>query len=481
MERTLAVAAVDLGASSGRVMLGEVADGRITLTAAHRFENRLEPREGYLSWDVDTLWSEIRTGLRRAATLAREHGLPGIAAIGVDSWAVDYVLVGPDGTRIGEAISYRDDRTDAAADLVAAQMDPAAQYAAAGIAQQPFNTIHQLAVEHRLGSAPAGTTALLIPDHLGFLLTGERRTEVTNASTTGLLAADTQQWDAGLLAAAGVDASLFAPLIAPGDTLGQVLPDLAAELELGEQSTIPVIAVGSHDTASAVLAVPAESESAPVAYLSSGTWSLIGLELPHPIPTEQAREAGFTNEAGVGGTTRFLKNVMGMWLISESQRQWAEHGDPHDLPILLAAAADEEPGRYLIDATSPEFLPPGSMADRITTAAGAESLSPVQVVRCVVDSLALAYRDALDQACTIAGVARPTALHVVGGGSQNRLLNQLTADATGIPVIAGPVEATAIGNVAVLARALGVIGPSAREARAAIRASSEVEEFLPRR
>jgi rhamnulokinase len=183
----------------------------------------------------------------------------------------------------------------------------------------------------------------------------------------------------------------------------------------------------------------------------------------------------------VGGTTRFLKNVMGMWLISESQRQWAEHGDPHDLPILLAAAADEEPGRYLIDATSPEFLPPGSMADRITTAAGAESLSPVQVVRCVVDSLALAYRDALDQACTIAGVARPTALHVVGGGSQNRLLNQLTADATGIPVIAGPVEATAIGNVAVLARALGVIGPSAREARAAIRASSEVEEFLPRR
>ncbi|MEE1617682.1 rhamnulokinase [Brachybacterium sp. J153] len=476
-----AVAAIDLGATSGRVMLGVVSRGRIELIGAHRFENRLETREVHLSWDLDALWAEIQHGLSAAHDLALVRGLPGLSSIGVDSWAVDYALIGPDGERVGEVIAYRDDRTDAVADRLAETIPATRQFALTGIAQQPFNTLYQLAADDRLADLPAGTTALLVPDAIGFLLTGERRTELTNASTTGMLDAGEAAWSPEILAAAGVDEGLFAPFIAPGEVLGTVRPELGARLGIGE---VPVIAVGSHDTASAVLAVPAREEDAPVAFISSGTWSLIGLELAAPVATEAAHRAGFTNEGGVDGTVRFLKNVAGMWLVSESIRQWEESGARVDLDDLLAAAAVVPGDRFRIDPTDPQFLTPGRMADRVRDAArplGEDEFprTPAELVRCILESLAETYRDELQAACRLARVALPDRLHVVGGGSRNALLNQLTADALGIEVIAGPMEATALGNVAIQSRALGAVPDEPGAIRHLVRASVELAGFRP--
>lgn len=509
----LAVAAIDLGATSGRVMLGVVGHGRIELVPAHRFENHLVDRDGHLCWDLDALWAEIRQGLADAHDLALVRGLPGLSSIGVDSWAVDYGLVGPDradgaggsdesdranradesdatsargsGARIGEVIAYRDSRTDAVAERVAQHVSRERQFALTGIAQQPFNTAYQLASDDRLAELPAGSTLLLVPDLIGYLLTGARRTERTNASTTGLLAADGQDWAEELLDAVGVSRSLLAPLIDPGERLGTVRPALGAELGIGE---VPVIAVGSHDTASAVLSVPASGGdplSTPVAYISSGTWSLIGLELEAPVLTEEAREAGFTNEGGVGGTVRLLKNVAGMWLVSESIRQWEEDGAQVNLANLLEAAAAVPGDRFRIDPTDPDFLAPGRMADRVTAVArplaGENEFprTPAQLVRCILESLAETYREELHTACRLAEVPLPERLHVVGGGSRNALLNQLTADALGIEVVAGPMEATALGNVALQCRALGVIPEKPGAIRELVRASVELEEFSP--
>ena len=484
-ERPFAVAAVDLGATSGRVMLGVVAEGRIELVPAHRFENLLVEREGHLSWDIDALWAEIRQGLADAHDLALVRGLPGLASIGVDSWAVDYGFVGPEeadgGERIGEVIAYRDSRTDGVADRVAERVGRERQFAQTGIAQQPFNTLYQLAADDRVADLPPGSTLLMVPDLIGHLLTGVRRSERTNASSTGMLGLD-GDWDTELLAAAGIDRGLLAPLITPGERLGTVRPALARELGIGE---VPVVAIGSHDTASAVLAVPAAPGTSPVAYISSGTWSLIGLELPAAVATEEARLAGFTNEGGVDGTVRFLKNVSGMWLVSESIRQWEEDGERVDLDELLAAAAEEPGGRFRIDPTDPQFLAPGRMADRVRAAArplgeDEHPRTPAELVRCLLESLAETYRDELQAACRLARVDLPERLHVVGGGSRNALLNQLTADALGIEVVAGPMEATALGNVAAQSQALGAIPKQPGAIRELVRASVELERFTPR-
>lgn len=511
-----AVAAIDLGATSGRVMLGVVARGRIELVPAHRFENRLETRQGHLSWDLDALWAEIQQGLAAAHDLALMRGLPGLRSIGVDSWAVDYALVGPaageattapgtatsaeaslgtassraasaaappspEASRLGEVIAYRDTRTDGVAERFAEQVSSARQFALTGIAQQPFNTLYQLLADERRAALPAGSSALLVPDAIGHLLTGQRRTELTNASTTGMLAAGEAAWSPEILAAAGVDEALFAPFITPGEVLGTVRPELAARLGIGE---LPVIAVGSHDTASAVLAVPATPSEGPVAFISSGTWSLIGLELDAPITTEAAHRAGFTNEGGVDGTTRFLKNVAGMWLVSESIRQWEEEGARIDLDELLAAAAAVPGDRFRIDPTDPCFLSPGRMADRVREEARplGEDLSPrtpAELVRCILESLAETYREELRTACSLASAAMPERLHVVGGGSRNALLNQLTADALGIEVVAGPMEATALGNVAVQSRTLGAVPHERGAIRELVRSSVELETFTP--
>lgn len=480
-----AVAAIDLGATSGRVMLGVVAEGRIELVPARRFENRLVERDGHLSWDLDALWTEIRQGLADTHDLTVVRGLAGLASIGVDSWAVDYGFVGPEGTdggeRIGEVIAYRDSRTDGVADRVAERVSRQRQFALTGIAQQPFNTLYQLAADDRAADLPPGSTLLMVPDLIGHLLTGVRRSESTNASSTGMLGLD-GGWNSELLDAAGIDRELLAPLIAPGERLGTVRPELGRELGTGE---VPVVAIGSHDTASAVLAVPAAPGTSPVAFISSGTWSLIGLELPAAVATEEARLAGFTNEAGVDGTVRFLKNVSGMWLVSESIRQWEEDGAQVDLEDLLAAAAQSPADRFRIDPTDEQFLAPGRMADRVSTAArridGDDPFPRTQaaVVRCILESLAETYRGELHAACRLAQVPLPERLHVVGGGSRNALLNQLTADALGVEVVAGPMEATALGNVALQSRTLGALSQEPDAIRQLVRASIELERFRP--
>ncbi len=480
-----AVAAIDLGATSGRVMLGIVTEGRIELVPTHRFENRLVEHEGHLSWDLDALWAEIRQGLADAHDLAVVRGLTGLASIGVDSWAVDYGFVGPEGAdggeRIGEVIAYRDSRTDGVADRVAERVSRERQFALTGIAQQPFNTLYQLAADDRAADLPPGSTLLMVPDLIGHLLTGVRRSESTNASSTGMLGLD-GGWNSELLDAAQIDRELLAPLISPGERLGTVRPELGRELGTGE---VPVVAIGSHDTASAVLAVPAAPGTSLVAFISSGTWSLIGLELPAAVATEEARRAGFTNEAGVDGTVRFLKNVSGMWLVSESIRQWEEDGAQVDLEDLLAAAAQSPADRFRIDPTDEQFLAPGRMADRVSTAArridGDDPFPRTQaaVVRCILESLAETYREELHAACRLAQVPLPERLHVVGGGSRNALLNQLTADALGVEVVAGPMEATALGNVALQSRTLGALSQEPDAIRQLVRASIELERFRP--
>lgn len=513
MSAPRAVAAVDLGATSGRVMLGVIeqdttlqganpqdsnpqgADGhsRIELVAAHRFENRLREVDGHLSWDIDALWAEVQQGLRAAHAGAVERGLTGLSSIGIDSWAVDYGVVGPDasgpggsrelgsGEILGEVIAYRDQRTDGIADSFAEQLSRERQYALTGIAQQPFNTLYQLVADDRTPDLPAGSTLLMVPDLLGYLLTGQRRTEVTNASSTGMLSVTEHDWCEEILTAAGVDRNLLAPLIEPGERLGTVRPQLAQDLGIGE---VPVVAVGSHDTASAVLAVPAAADAFPVAYISSGTWSLIGLELQAAAPSSAALEAGFTHEGGIDGTFRFLKNVAGMWLVSESIRQWEEDGEHVDLDELLAAAAEAPGGRFRIDPTDPQFLTPGRMADRVRDAArplgeDEHPRTPAELVRCLLESLAETYRDELQAACRLARVDLPERLHVVGGGSRNTLLNQLTADALGIEVVAGPMEATALGNVAIQSRALRAVSHDPGAIRALVRESVELESFPP--
>lgn len=459
-----AFAAVDLGASSGRVIVGRVLDAgtggaRVDLHEVTRFGNGPVgvPRGGpdggtRLHWDVLALWRGVLDGLRAAN---REAGA--LAGVGVDSWAVDHGLLDADGALLGNPVHYRDARTAGVPERVFATVPAAELYARTGLQVQPFNTVFQLVAAQGEAQLAAARRLLLVPDLLGAWLTGEQVAEVTNASTTGLLDATTRTWATDLAARLGVDADLLPPLRDPGCLLGHVRPDLAADL--GHRAPLPVWTVGSHDTASAVVAVPAQGED--FAYVSCGTWSLVGLELPAPVLSEESRAANFTNEAGVDGTVRYLKNVMGLWVLSESVRTWHEAGLPAELPDLLAAAARVPGLTTVVDLDDPAFLPPGDMPARIAAAADATGQTPPQsqaeTVRCILDSLAMAYRRAVRQASALAD-REVRVVHLVGGGVRNTLLCRLTADATGLPVVAGPVEGAALGNVLVQARAAGVLG-----------------------
>ncbi|HEX6345657.1 rhamnulokinase family protein [Umezawaea sp.] len=448
-------AAVDLGAGSGRVIVGEVEGGSVSLHEVHRFPNRPVLVRGTLHWDVLGLYREVVDGLREAGPLD---------GIGVDSWAVDYGLLDADGTLLGNPVHYRDERTAAAVARAHAALPAERHYAATGIQFQPFNTAFQLVADRM---ADVATGALLIPDLIGFWLTGRAGTEITNASTTALLDPRTRTWSAPVAEALGIDLGLFAPLREPGAVIGDVLP------EIGLARRVPVYAVGSHDTASAVVAVPAADER--FAYVSCGTWSLVGVELPSPVLTDESRAANFTNELGVDGTIRYLRNVMGLWLLQECHREWGTT-DPGALLDEAAAL----PASSAVDATDSRFLAPGDMPARIA-AACAETGQPVprtraEVVRCVVDSLALAHRDAVAAAARLSG-REVDVVHVVGGGALNSLLCRLTADACGLPVVAGPVEASALGNVLVQARAAGCVEGDLREV---VRRSPDLVRYEPR-
>lgn len=439
-----AVAAVDLGATSGRVMIGRVGDGVLELEQVARFPNGPVERPDGWHWDVEALWAHVREGLAEARR--RETS---IESVGIDSWAVDYGLLGADGL-LAEPFHYRDGRTARGVDAVHAVVAFEELYRRNGLQFLPFNTVYQYAADAQLAAAEA---SLLIPDLLAERLTGRRVAERTNASTTGLLDVRTGEWDAALAEALGIPSSVLPPLVDPGETIGRAA---------AEHGDLPVIAVGSHDTASAVVAVPLSSPDA--AYISCGTWGLVGLELPAPIVTDAARAANFTNEGGVDGRVRFLHNVTGLWLLSETVRSWSEaDGKPVDLGRLLAAAAAVTAPARLFDANDPSLAAPGDMPARIASLLGRDvpglSERPM-FARIIVESIAHAFAETLRTAAALAG-REIDVVHLVGGGALNALLCQATADRSGLPVLAGPVEATALGNVLVQARALGCFGDDA--------------------
>jgi rhamnulokinase len=459
------VAAVDLGASSGRVMLGEVGPGVLRLEAVSRFGNDPVRTPDGLHWNVLELHRQALDGLRAAAA-----GGP-LASVGIDSWAVDYGLL-RDGRLLGVPFHYRDERRcETGPARVHARVGHAELYAANGLQYLPFNTVYQLAADAWVADADR---LLLVPDLLGHWLTGAEVTERTNASTTGLLDVVTGGWDDALIERLGLPRRLFAPLVDPGAVVGELLPEVG---DLVGQPGLPLVSVGSHDTASAVVGVPLERDDA--AYISLGTWGLVGLELTSPVLTEESRAANFTHEGGVDGTIRYLTNVMGTWLLSETLRTWRRT----DLTALLQAAADVTGEVPLFDVQDPRFLPPGDMPARIAAwcaehdvAAPADAAT---VVRSIVESLARAYADALETAARLTG--RPVSVvHVVGGGAQNTLLCQAIADRSGRAVVAGPVEATALGNVLVQARTAGAVSGGLDDLRALIRDTHTLRRHEPR-
>jgi len=477
---TAAVAAVDLGASGGRVMVGQVGRGQLGLHEAHRFANTPVRVLGTLHWDILGLYRGMLDGLGAAA---RAFDL---ASVGIDSWGVDYGLLDAGGALLGNPVHYRDTRTDGVVGEVQAKVPAADLYAVTGIQQMPINTIYQLAAAARTPQLAAARTLLLIPDLLAYWLTGEIGAEVTNASTTQLYDTRARDWAWDLIGRAGLPAGLFPALREPGSVIGTLRRELAAEPGLGGLAgsrpggPLPVIATGSHDTASAVVAVPARG--ADFAYISCGTWSLVGVELDQPVLTEASRAANFTNETGVDGTIRYLRNVMGLWLLQESVRTWSAAGQRADLATLLDEAARMPPLQVVVDPDDPVFLPPGDMPARIAGAARRTGqrppADPPAVVRCILDSLALAYRARLRQVQELSGRAVGT-VHMVGGGVRNTLLLQLTADACGLPVVAGPAEAAALGNILVQARALGAAPGDLAGMRALLRATQPLRRFEP--
>ncbi len=470
-------AAIDLGASSGRVIAGVFSPAKVELHEIARFANGPVQIENSLHWDFDALWTAVKNGLERLGEFAEKRGLP-VVSIGVDTWAVDYGLIGVNGELLAAPHHYRDERNLLGADAVHAIIEQPQLYAINGLQFQPFNTVYQLAAEalqspELLGQA---SKVLLIPDLIGYLLTGVAKAEVTNASTTGLLDVRTHQWNLDLVGELGIDAALLPDLINPGEVLGSLKPGL---LDHPAFATTKVVAIASHDTASAVLAVPKLAPGG--AYLSSGTWSLIGAELKAPVLTEASARANFTNELGVDNRVRFLKNLTGLWLLSESIRTWTEFGDDLQIAELIDEAALVVSDSR-IDVNDPEFSAPGNMPARISAHCQRRGLtvphSRAQVTRCILDSLADGYVEAIDELERITET-KINQLNIVGGGSQNELLCQLAANKTGLTVVAGPVEATAIGNLALQASAAGLLPKNIEAIRAFVAANFEPKTFTP--
>ena len=462
-----AVAAVDLGATSGRVMLGYVGHDELRLTPVARFPNGPVTVGDELHWDVTGLFDHVVTGLRSAA---REE--PELASVAVDSWAVDYGLM-RGGALTAEPFHYRDSRTARGVEAVHQRVEPAALYAATGLQHLPFNTVYQLVDDQLAGRLDGAERFLLVPDLLTYWLTGKQFAERTNASTTALFNVHTGEWDDELIARVGLPRDIFPELISAGSAVGGLLPDIAERVGV---KGLEVSTTGSHDTASAIVAMPTTDTD--VAYISSGTWALVGVELEQPVLTEASRAANFTNEGGVDGRVRYLRNVMGLWILSETIRGWGDEL----IPLLEAAALEKAPSA-LFDVDDPRFSPPGDTPQRIadwyTERGLAVPASRAALVRAILESLADAYAATVRQASELSGKT-VNAIQLMGGGSQNTLLCQLVADRSGLPVHAGPTEATAIGNVLVQARAQGIISGSLESLRAIVAAAFTPTVYTPR-
>jgi rhamnulokinase len=463
-----AVAAVDLGATSGRVLLGYVGHDELRLTDVARFKNSPVRTLDGLHWSILELYRDVVEGL--AAAVRQE---PQLAGIGIDSWAIDYGLL-RGGRLVGAPYSYRDERNIPAVEAAHALVPADELYRRNGLQHLPFNTLFQLTADRLAGSLEVADQVLLIPDLFAYWLTGSAVAERTNASTTGLLGVTTGEWDTDLAARLSIPASLLPSLVDAGTALGGLAP--SAQRGIGETRAV-VTAVGTHDTASAVVAIPATGTN--YAYISCGTWSLVGVELESPVLTEASRAANFTNEGGVDGRVRYLHNVMGLWLLTECIRDWERDGTTISLPALLGQASAVTGPVPAFDADDETFLAPGEMPARIAAWLAAHDLpvpaSRPELVRSILESLAAAYARSIRDAAELSGHAVEV-IHLVGGGSQNELLCQLTANATGLPVLAGPVEATAIGNVLVQARAQGFVAGDLESLRALV-----LRAFPPRR
>jgi rhamnulokinase len=468
--------AIDLGAGSGRAFLGHVDEAGLALEELHRFTYGPRPSAGHLRWDMTALHSGLVAGLAAARERAAASGRS-VASIGVDAWGVDYGLIDAGGALVEEPIAYRDPRTEGVMDAVLARVPRAEIFRRTGIQFLPINTIYQLAAHVRDGLAADAAGILLMPDLCHLFLSGSRSGEYTDASTTQLLNATTRQWDDALFARLDLPRALMPALVDPGSDLGALRPALEADLGAGlGRDPIRVIAPATHDTASAVVGTPL---NAGWAYISSGTWSLVGVERAMPLLTDEAEAANFTSEGGAGGTIRFLKNVMGLWVLEGCRREWGSAAP--DIDALVAGAGALSGPAGVIDVNDLGLLNPPSMIRAIhaqLTATGqGVPKTPIELARVVFDSLALGYARVVAAIERLTGAAIP-GIHVVGGGSRNAYLNQATADATGKPVLAGPVEATAAGNVIVQAVASGSLA-SIAEGRAALARAVALRRYDP--
>lgn len=476
--------AIDIGASSGRHILGSLQQGRLVLEEVYRFENRQLRKNGHDCWDLDALWQGILEGLRACKALGK---VP--ATVGIDTWAVDFVLLDAAGGLIGDPVAYRDARTEGMDELVDALIPPGQLYRRTGIQKQPFNTIYQLMAlktDHPEQLQAAGRL-LMIPDYFNYRLTGIARQEYTNATSTGLVSAAGKAWDYELIRQLGYPERLFGPLSMPGTVVGPLTDAIAAEV--GFQTT--VLLPATHDTGSAFLAVPARDENA--VYLSSGTWSLLGVENQQAITSEASRLQNFTNEGGAWYRYRYLKNIMGLWMIQSIRRelngvayvagkeQRTAADKTWSFGELAEAAKEAEGFASVVDVNDESFLAPESMIEAVKAFCACTG-QPVpgtvgEVMQCVYRSLARCYKEAIEGLSQLTG-RQYTSINIVGGGCQDSYLNQMTANATGLPVYAGPVEGTAIGNIILQMTAGGGLS-SLQQAREVIRNSFMIKEVLP--
>ncbi len=467
--------AFDLGASSGRAILGKLENGKLNFKEVHRFKNQMICIHGTFFWNIYSLFDELKTGLKKCIS---ELGIQP-DSIGIDTWGVDYALVTENGRFAGLPFAYRDHRTDNAMEEFFKLVPKNETYMLSGIQFMQFNTLFQLfaSVAQNDEELKIAKKILFMPDALNYLFTGEMKNEYTIASTSQMLKPGKGEWEFRLFDAAGIDKEFAAEIIPPGTLLGNILPLIQEETGCDE---IPCVAVASHDTASAVVSVPAEEGS--WAFISSGTWSLLGIESAEPIISPKTLEMNFTNEGGVEGTTRFLKNIMGMWLIQECKRIWDQQkGAELTWREIVDQSMQVKSFQCFINPDDSMFLNPGNMPEAIqefcckTGQHVPENIG--EIARCIYESLVLKYKYTLLQIESVTG-KKIEKLHIIGGGAHNEMLNQFTANATGIEIVAGPTEATAIGNILMQAKAVGAVD-SLSEIREIVRNSFEVRSFFP--
>ncbi|HEX7584824.1 MAG TPA: rhamnulokinase [Prolixibacteraceae bacterium] len=466
--------AFDLGASSGRAILGTLANDKLELTEIHRFVNQMQLINGHYFWNIFSLFNELKTGLKKCV---KEFGIQP-ESIGIDTWGVDFVHLNKEGLILSLPFAYRDSRTNSSMDDLFQVIPQEEVYALTGIQFMQFNSLFQLfsMVKDQSSLLEITDSILFMPDALNYLFSGIKKSEFSIASTSQMIVPGKCDWNYDLIEKAGIPTHFLQDIILPGTILGNIQEEVASETG---SKPVPVIAVAGHDTGSAIVSVPSTLNN--FVYLSSGTWSIMGIESERPIISKQTHQLNFTNEGGVDGTTRFLKNIMGMWLIQETQRIWADQGIKYTWPEMVELARNSEPFKFLINPDDSMFLNPRDMPLAVRdfcyqTAQGTPQ-DHGEVIRCIYDSLALKYRYTLEQIKEVSDQPIEV-IHIIGGGANNHFLNQLTADATGLRVIAGPTEATAIGNILIQAKSLGYVD-SVKEIRQIIANSFDLVQFVP--